>query len=114
MQENDTTAGNTDVFKLSDGIRHDQVWLRKVGNNLELSIIGTSDKVTVNNWYLGNAYHVERIKTTDPSSRLTLLDTDVDKLVEAMAQFEPPAAGQTTLPANYQQALAPVLAANWH
>jgi hypothetical protein len=33
--------------------------------------------------------------------------------VSAMAAFSPPAAGQTTLPANYQTALAPVIAANW-
>jgi hypothetical protein len=30
-----------------------------------------------------------------------------------MAGFAPPAAGQTTLPANYQASLATVIAANW-
>jgi hypothetical protein len=41
------------------------------------------------------------------------LDTKVEALVQAMAAFSPPAAGQTTLPPAYQTALAPVLAANW-
>ena len=27
-----------------------------VGNNLEVDIIGTSDKFTLTNWYLGNQY----------------------------------------------------------
>ena len=42
-----------------------------------------------------------------------LLDSQVQNLVNAMASFAPPAAGQTTLPTNYQTSLAPVIAANW-
>ena len=38
---------------------------------------------------------------------------DVDLLVNAMARFAPPAAGQTTLPTTYQTALNTVIAANW-
>jgi Ca2+-binding RTX toxin-like protein len=74
-------------------------------------IIGTADKATVQNWYLGNAYHVEQIKSGDGK---LLQDTQVDKLVQAMAAFAPPAMGQTSLTAAQQTALAPVLAANWH
>jgi hypothetical protein len=43
-----------------------------------------------------------------------LLDTQVESLVSAMASFSPPAAGQTTLPQNYQDSLGSVIAANWH
>ena len=88
----------------------DQLWFRKNGNNLEVSIIGTSDKLTMGNWYLGNQYHVEQFKT---SNGKTLLDSQVHNLVNAMAAFSPPAAGQTSLPAAYASALNPVLAANW-
>ena len=42
-----------------------------------------------------------------------LSTADIDKLIDAVAAFSPPALGQTTLPANYQQGLAPVLAAAW-
>ena len=42
-----------------------------------------------------------------------LLDSQVDALVSAMASFAPPPAGQITLPADYQAALNPVIAANW-
>ena len=42
-----------------------------------------------------------------------LLDSQVQNLVQAMAAFAPPAAGQTTLNASQQAALAPVIAANW-
>jgi len=37
----------------------------------------------------------------------------VDALVQAMAAFAPPGAGQTTLPDAYRTALEPVLAASW-
>ena len=82
-----------------------------MSNNLEVSVIGTTDKFTISNWYLGNQYHVEQFKT---SGGATLLDSQVQNLVSAMAGFAPPAAGQTSLPANYANTLQPVIAANWH
>jgi Ca2+-binding RTX toxin-like protein len=109
--ENDTTAGNTDVAQFLTGIANNQLWFQHVANNLEVSIIGTTDKLVIKDWYLGSANHIEQFKTTDGAK--TLLDTKVENLVSAMAAFAPPAAGQTTLPANYQTVLAPVLAANW-
>jgi Ca2+-binding RTX toxin-like protein len=112
VTDNDTTAGNTDVASFMSGISNDQIWFRKVNtNDLEVSVIGTSDKLTLKSWYLGNQYHVEQFKTADGK---LLLDSDVQKLVDAMAAFAPPAAGQSTLPSNYQTTLNPVLAANWH
>lgn len=110
ITENDATAGNTDIARFDSGIAANQLWFTKTGNNLDVSIIGTSDKFTLSNWYLGNQYHVEQFKTSDGK---TLLDSQVQNLVSAMAAFAPPAAGQTTLAANYATALNPVIAANW-
>ncbi len=111
ITENDATAGNTDLALFDAGIAVDQLWFQKVGNNLQVDIIGTSDKFTLNNWYLGNQYHVEQFKTSDGK---VLLDSAVQNLVQAMAAFSPPAAGQTTLAAGYATTLNPVIAANWH
>ena len=83
---------------------------RQVGNHLEVSVIGGTDKFTVSNWYSGSPYHVEQFKTGDGK---VLLDTLVQNLVQAMAGFAPPAAGQTTLPASYQSSLNPIIASNW-
>jgi Ca2+-binding RTX toxin-like protein len=110
ITENDATAGNTDVARFQAGIAVDQLWFAKSGNNLNVSIIGTTDQLTLTNWYLGNQYHVEQFKTSDGK---TLLDSQVQNLVSAMAAFSPPAAGQTTLTASQATALAPVIAANW-
>jgi hypothetical protein len=38
----------------------------------------------------------------------------VQNLVNAMASFQPPAAGQTMLMPSYQNALAAVIAASWN
>jgi Ca2+-binding RTX toxin-like protein len=110
ITENDATAGNTDVARFEAGIATDQLWFAKSGNHLNVSIIGTSDRFTLNNWYLGDQYRVEQFKTSDGK---TLLDSQVQNLVSAMAGFSPPAAGQTTLSASQATALAPVISANW-
>jgi hypothetical protein len=108
--ENDASAGNTDSVQFLDGVSTDQLWFRHVGNNLQVNIIGTDDTLTISNWYSGNANHIEQFNTADGKR---LLDAQVDNRISAMAAFAPPAAGQTTLPQDYQTALAPVLAANW-
>jgi Ca2+-binding RTX toxin-like protein len=109
--ENDSTSGNTDVAQFLSSVATDQIWFRHVGNNLEVSIIGTGDALTIQNWYSGSANHVEQFKTTDGNK--TLLDSNVQNLVNAMAAFSPPAPGQETLPPNYAATLEPVITANW-
>ncbi len=106
----DTTAGNADTMVFGAGISTEQLWFRKVGSNLEVSIIGTEDKMTVSNWYSNTAYRVEQFKTHDGD---VLTDGDVQTLVDAMAAFTVPVTGQTVLPDAYQQALAPVIAGCW-
>ena len=39
--------------------------------------------------------------------------SQVQVLIDAMASFAPPAAGQTTLPSTHQATLAPLIATNW-
>jgi hypothetical protein len=75
-----------------------------------VSVIGTSDRFSINNWYLGSQYQIEQFKS---GNNKTLTNTQVNNLVSAMAAFSPPAAGQTTLTAAYATALNPTLAANW-
>jgi len=110
VSDYDPTAGNTDVLSIGTGVAADQLWFRRVGSDLEVSIIGSTDKSTISNWYAGSSYHVEQFKTSDGK---LLLDTQVEALVQAMAAFAPPAAGETTLPPAYQTTLSPVIAANW-
>jgi Ca2+-binding RTX toxin-like protein len=110
VRDTDSTPGNTDLVSFGAGIAADQLWFRHVGNDLQVSVIGTSDSVTVRNWYLGSQNRIEQFSTSDGK---LLLDSAVDNLVNAMASFSPPAAGQTTLTASYQASLSMVIASNW-
>ncbi|MBK4733452.1 hypothetical protein JJB74_02370 [Noviherbaspirillum sp. DKR-6] len=115
--EYDATPGNADTLQMTSRISPEQLWFRKTDwGDLTVSIIGTADSMTIENWGRGedagsqNPTHIERFRLAD--GRM-LLDAQVNQLVDAMAAFAPPAMGQTTLPDDYRTALMPVLAANW-
>jgi Ca2+-binding RTX toxin-like protein len=110
ISDYDATSGNIDLLSIGTGVAANQLWLRQVGSDLELSIIGTSDKSTIRNWYASQAHHVEQFKTSDGK---VLLDSQVQNLVSAMAAFAPPAAGQVTLTPAYETALGTVIATSW-
>ena len=106
----DLTSGNTDTLRFAADISSEQLWFSRTGNDLSVSVVGSQDTVSISNWYLGSAYHVERIEAGNGQA---VLANQVQNLVNAMAAFAPPAAGQTALPTDYQTSLAPVIAANW-
>ena len=56
----DMTAGNADILSFGANITPDQLWFTHQKDDLVVQIIGTSDKVTVNNWYKGADYQVEK------------------------------------------------------
>lgn len=105
-----SSVSNQDVLKFGAGIDQSQLWFNKQGKDLNISIIGSDEGVVIKDWYRGQDKHVETIQLADGK---VLKDTQVDALVQAMAAFAPPAAGQSSLPDSYATALAPVLAANW-
>lgn len=108
--ENDVTPGNQDSVYFQAGIQAEQLWFMRQGDDLALTLIGGTDSLTIKDHYLDAAHQVEQFKLNDGS---TLMHNQLDKLVEAMAQFAPLMMGQTTLPTEYQTALAPVIAASW-
>ncbi|WP_234387450.1 calcium-binding protein [Paracidovorax avenae] len=110
IYDNDGTPGNTDVLQFQGDVQADQLWFRRVGQSLEVSVIGSGDKVSVLDWFASANYQLEQIKSSDGK---TLSSANVNALVEAMAAFAPPAAGQTTLPPDYRSSLSNVIATNW-
>ena len=101
---------NSDNIIFEPGINHDQLWFSQVGADLDVQVIGTSDHVVVNNWYSGLESQIEVFQAGDG---LSLLNTQVDQLVQAMAAFTPPVSGELDLSPALQSQLDPVLAANW-
>ena len=108
--ENDATPNNQDQVLIQSGVQAEQLWFKRESNNLRVGIIGTDDAVIIKDHYLGASHHIVQFKLNDGK---VLMQNQVDKLVEAMAQFTPVAVGQTTLPTEYQKALAPIIAASW-
>jgi Ca2+-binding RTX toxin-like protein len=108
--DSDATAGAWDVAQWDSAVSSNQLWFARTGNDLSVSVIGTSDRLTVQNWYAGSAHQIEQFKAGDGK---VLLNTQVDALVSAMAQFAPPPAGQTSLSSTQQSTLSATLAANW-
>ena len=100
----------SDTLTFGADVAYDQLWFERQGNNLKVSVIGTDDSVTVSNWYSNSNYQVESIQV---DAGMVLANTQVQQLVDAMAAFSPPAAGQLTLPDDVRAGLEPVLAANW-
>lgn len=112
--ENDAAAGNNDIVRFLTGTTYDQLWFKRPSgsNNLEISIIGTTDKLVIRDWYLGSQYRVEEIRTDDGSR--VLYATDIQALVDTMAGMTAPAQGQTTLSESQHTTLDPVFANTWH
>jgi Ca2+-binding RTX toxin-like protein len=92
--DHDATRGNMDVLKLVD-LKQKNLWFGRVGNDLKIRVKASQDQILVKNWYVpgrsGMDNQIEQIQTADG---LTLYNRDVDQLVQAMAAFSPPAAGQ--------------------
>ncbi|MDR9836437.1 calcium-binding protein [Herbaspirillum huttiense] len=94
IQDTDATKGNQDTLLFTDA-KQTNLWFKHVGNDLQIDVMGSKDQVTIKDWYVGGTSgsdnRIERIRTADGN---TLYDTDVEKLVQAMASFAPPAATQ--------------------
>ncbi|MES2205501.1 MAG: calcium-binding protein, partial [Pseudomonadota bacterium] len=106
----DSTGLENDQIKIGTGVSANQIWLQHVGDDLRLSLLETGDNITIQNWYLENAYHVDAIVLSDNKR---LLESNVENLVTAMAAFNPPVSGQTSLPQDYQTTLNAVITASW-
>ena len=90
-------------------IDHDQLWFEQSGNHLLVSVIGTNDTVTLENWYT-TGYTVDSFESTDGYS---LSSADVSTLVTAMALETKPSLGQTDMPTTTYNNLSAELAAAW-
>lgn len=109
IDDADASIGSLDQLTFGTGVANDQLWFRQSGQDLVVSVIGTTDQVTIRQWSAGPSHRVERITAGGKS----LADTQVTNLVQAMSAMTPPPIGQTTLSDAQRAQLAPVLAANW-
>lgn len=100
------TGGGFDEL-LFDKIASNQLWLRHVGNDLEITGIGLGTSVLVKDWFLGSANQARRIVAADKA----LAGADIQALVSAMAVVS--AAVPSAWPTTPSAAFAAALAAAW-
>lgn len=114
-EESTPNSFDTVIFQSANSapIYHDQLWFSRKGNDLEISIIGQANDstLTIDSWYADRSHQVELFKAADNNKSLST--SNVDKLVNAMAAFSPPAMGQYSLPSQYSQSLNSVIASCW-
>ncbi|NWK78472.1 calcium-binding protein [Aquitalea sp. LB_tupeE] len=93
--DQDATLGNTDTLQLN-GINQTDLWFSKQGMDLQIQVLGSTDRLTIKDWYIpgssGTDNQIERIQTADGR---TLYNSDVAQFVQAMSAFAPPPASQT-------------------
>ncbi|MBT6361356.1 MAG: hypothetical protein HOJ67_04100, partial [Rhodospirillaceae bacterium] len=104
-------GASNDKVNFGAGINTDQLWFSQSGSDLLVSIIGSEDHVSIDDWYLdAGANQVAEFKTSSGSG---LIAANVENLVSAMAAFSPPAFGVTELSQTLHDNLDSVIAANW-
>jgi Ca2+-binding RTX toxin-like protein len=77
-------SGSTDKISFDGGINPLDLVISRQANDLRLAIHGSSDQITVQNWYTSS---VNRTETIQAGNGQTLLSTQVDQLIQAMAGF---------------------------
>ncbi|WP_343030473.1 calcium-binding protein [Pseudomonas aeruginosa] len=105
-----TESNALDRLEFTDNITADKLWFSKNGNNLEINLIGASDKVSISNWYSGKNYQISQFTAADGK---TLLESQVQNLVNAMSSFGVPAGGESEMTVEQRQQLEVIIAANW-
>uniref|UniRef100_UPI0031CE747A calcium-binding protein n=1 Tax=Kiloniella sp. GXU_MW_B19 TaxID=3141326 RepID=UPI0031CE747A len=85
IQRQATSGSDEDTILFDNGVRHDQLWFEKAGDDLLIKVLDSDATVTVEDWY-DSTYDraVADIRTSDGA---VLMQNSVDQLVSAMSSF---------------------------
>ncbi len=105
--------GASGELVFSPDIAKNQLWFKQVGNDLVVTVMGSTDKATISGWYSSSTATLQDIKVTGGWE----LDSGLTQLVQAMATystnnpaFNPTSASQAPANSTLQNAIA----AAWH
>jgi Ca2+-binding RTX toxin-like protein len=65
----------------------DDIWLKQVGNDLQVDIMGTTTEATIQGWFSNSYSQLSAIKVTDSAGATSVLDSQLSQLVQAMATY---------------------------
>jgi Ca2+-binding RTX toxin-like protein len=113
INDSDALSGNQDRLLFGQTINPLYLVISRQANDLRLAIHGTSDSVTIQNWYTNRI--ANQIEDLQAANGQHLLNTQVDQLIQAMASFSQQT-GLTWDQAIDQrpQEVQTVLVASWH
>jgi Ca2+-binding RTX toxin-like protein len=104
IYNSDGVCDETDTISIAN-VSYDKLWLSKKNNTLEISILGTNDKITVHDFNAQDRIILEASNTVLSASK-------VDQLVQEMARFNPPSMYQTSASSNHMNSANTMLAQN--
>ncbi len=104
----DTDVSSVDIARFED-TTIENLWFSRSGNNLQLTVAGTDDQVTITNWYSNANYQLDQVEVGDS----VLLNTQVELLVSAMASYSVPIGAGNVIPQDVKDELQPVLTETW-
>ena len=104
----DTNAASVDTAWFED-VSVEELWFSRNGSNLQITVAGTDDQVTINNWYSNANYQLDRIEV----GASVLLNSQVEQLVSAMASHSVSSGVGNVIPQEVKDGLQPVLAETW-
>jgi len=113
ISENDGTVGNADTLLYGATINPLDLVISRQANDLRLAIHGATDQVTIQNWFSAPA--TAQVETIQAGNGQTLLSSQVDQMIQAMAQFSANHNGMTWDQgiAQKPEEVQTVLAASW-
>ena len=108
INNNDPVPESLDKIVFIDAV-YDNLWFSRSGDDLQITVAGTEDKLTVNDWYAQESQKIDKIE----AGNFYLLNNQIDNLVNAMAVFDVPEGSGKVIAQNTREELIPVLANNW-
>jgi subtilisin-like proprotein convertase family protein len=107
-------GANTGEVDFGSGITDETVWFQQAGNNLQIDLMGSTDHLTIDDWFGGgNPAAVQSFATADGLR----LDAQINQLVSVMAAFtaSQPGFNPTTVSqVPNDTTLQNTIAASWH
>jgi Ca2+-binding RTX toxin-like protein len=104
------TDGGHDVLALGAGVGSHDLWFARSGNDLVVSIIGSSDQATVQGWFAAANNQLDEIVLADGHH---LQAGAVQGLIDVMAATGGTPAALTSLTADQQQAVVGIMDTSW-
>lgn len=106
---NDHGDSSTDIVDLGYSVLPEHVWLERQGDDLVISILGTTDSVRVDNYYLATSYEIQEIRVLGAS----LTGADIETLRLAMSAYSKPGSQYYEIPDDILTVLASTMASTW-